>query len=176
MNLNDPTEFAKLTLQDALDLAALIEEDARERYAEFEEQMRAHRTPGAAAFFLTMVYNEAKHRDSLRKRRKALYGDAPSRVNAHMLCEIEAPDYHDASIFMSLRAALEVALKAEIRAHDFYASALPHVTDPKIRALFTDLRDEEKQHRVMVEQQLAALPAESKADPGETHGDPPVAL
>ena len=55
-------DFAKLSLQDALDLAVLIEEEARERYEEFAHQMRLHHTHEAARFFRFMAGNEEKHR------------------------------------------------------------------------------------------------------------------
>ena len=41
-------DFASLTLQDALDLAILIEEEAKERYEEFAENLSLHHTPEAA--------------------------------------------------------------------------------------------------------------------------------
>ena len=40
-------DFAALSLQDALDLAILIEEEAQERYLEFVDQMQQHHTPEA---------------------------------------------------------------------------------------------------------------------------------
>ncbi len=39
-------DFASLSLQDALDLAILVEEEAQERYLEFVDQMEQHHTPG----------------------------------------------------------------------------------------------------------------------------------
>ena len=44
-------DLATLSLLDALDLAILIEDEARERYEEFAAQMDQHRTPEAARFF-----------------------------------------------------------------------------------------------------------------------------
>jgi hypothetical protein len=48
-------DFASLTLQDALDLAILIEEEAKERYEEFADNLSLHHTPEAAHFFTTMA-------------------------------------------------------------------------------------------------------------------------
>ena len=58
-------DFASLDLKDALDLAIMIEDEARERYEEFAEQMEAHHTPEAARFFRFMSSNEEKHRAEL---------------------------------------------------------------------------------------------------------------
>ena len=58
-------DLAALSLMDALDLAILVEDEARERYEEFAFQMEQHRTPEAAKFFRYMVENESKHGDEL---------------------------------------------------------------------------------------------------------------
>ena len=72
-------DFATLSLQDALDLAILIEEEAKERYEEFADQLAKHHTPEAAQFFQTMAGNEAKHGADLLMRRQALFGDRTCR-------------------------------------------------------------------------------------------------
>ena len=48
-------DFSALTLKDALDLAILIEEEARERYEDFADQMEQHHTPEAGRFFRFMA-------------------------------------------------------------------------------------------------------------------------
>ena len=58
-------DFASLSLQDALDLAILVEEEAQERYLEFVDQMEQHHTQEAARFFASMAKNEQKHGEEL---------------------------------------------------------------------------------------------------------------
>ncbi len=41
-------DYATLTLKDALDLAILIEDEARDRYTEFVDQMEIHHTPDSS--------------------------------------------------------------------------------------------------------------------------------
>jgi erythrin-vacuolar iron transport family protein len=166
-------DFARLTLKDALDLGILIEEDARERYGEFVEQLEGHATPAAAAFFKTMVVNETKHRDWLTARRRKLFGTEPARMEAAMLVEIEAPEYRDANAFMTVRQALDVALKAEVRAYRFFADALKHVRDAKVHELFAELRDEEAEHQQMVQEQIDRLPPGPEPET-ESQVDEPV--
>jgi len=84
-------DFAKLSLVDALDLAILIEEEARERYEDFADQMDQHRTPVAARFFRHMAGNEAKHGQELAERRAQLFPDAARKVTRAMLFDVEAP-------------------------------------------------------------------------------------
>jgi len=162
--MSKTVDFARLDLRDALDLATLIEEEARERYEEFAEQMEVHHTADAAEFYRLMARYEAKHGADIAARRKALYGDAPSRMSRSMLWDVEAPDYDKARAFMSPRRALEVALESEVKAHDYFTAALPSITDPEVRALFVELRADEVKHRALVQAELDKLPPDSDVD------------
>ncbi len=167
-------EFSELSLQDAFDLAILIEDEAAERYEELADQMEKHHTAEAAKFFRQMVGYEKKHRDDLAKRRSELFASAKSRVDSSMLWEIEAPEYDKVRAFMTARQALLVALESEQKAHAFFVDAMPHLGDAQARALFEELRDEEIVHQKMVEKELSALPPESLLDAGD-FADEPVA-
>jgi rubrerythrin len=166
-------DFAALTLQDALDLAILVEEEAQERYLEFVDQLEQHHTPEAAAFFASMAKNEQKHGDELRARRRALFGNARSRVTRSMLWDVEAPDYDQPRAFMSARQAMQVALASETKAHAFFVAALPHIADPEVKRLFEELRDEELIHQSLVQDAMRALPASD--EPDADYEDEPVA-
>ncbi len=167
-------DFAHLSLQDALDLAILVEDEAQERYLEFVDQMETHHTPEAARFFATMARNEQKHGEDLRARRQALFGDTPARVKRSQLWDVEAPDYDQPRAFMSARRAMQVALASEKKAHEFFLLALPHLTDVTVRNLFEELRDEEVLHQSLVREAMRALPPERPTDPRD-YEDPPVA-
>jgi rubrerythrin len=151
-------DFSKLSLQDALDLAILIEDEAKERYEEFAENLSLHHTPDAAGFFVTMAGNEAKHGADLSARRRALFGTAPMRVTRDMLWDVEAPGYDQPRMFMTARQAMEVALESEVKAHDFFDAALAFVHDPDVRTLFEELRAEETEHQDLVKAVMAKLP------------------
>lgn len=167
-------DFPRLSLRDALDLATLIEEEAQERYLELADQMDQHRTPDAARFFRFMAENEAKHGAELAERRRALFGDAPRNVRRAMIFDVEAPDYDEARAFMTARAALEIALRCEQKAHAFFVEALPHVQEPQVQALFTELRDEEVHHQQLVQREIERLPAHADTS-GEAFVDDPAA-
>jgi erythrin-vacuolar iron transport family protein len=167
-------DFSKLSLKDALDLAILIEDEARDRYDEFGDQMELHRTEDAAAFFRFMSKNETRHGDELRERRERLFGKEPRAVSRTMLFDVEAPDYDQARAFMTPRQAMESALRSEEKAHDFFASALPRIREPEVRALFEELRDEEVTHQEMVRAEIEKLPPDS-GPPPEGFVDDPVA-
>jgi erythrin-vacuolar iron transport family protein len=166
-------DFKALSLVDALDLAIFIEDEAKERYEEFAEQMKQHGTPEAERFFRSMAVNEAKHGSELRERRLRLFPAAPRAVTREMLWDVEAPEYETVRMFMSAREAMEVALEAEIKAHDYFDSALPFVTNGDVKALFEELREEEVEHQELVKAVLAKLPADPGTDP-ELYADEPV--
>ncbi len=166
-------DFSKLTLQDALDLAILVEEEAQERYNEFTEQLEKHHTADAASFFREMSGNEAKHGAELRARRVNLFGDTPAKVDRSMIWDVEAPEYAEARIFMSHRQALNVAMDSEKKAYSFFDDALASITNAEVKELFAELRDEELEHQELVEAEIKKLGDVADVDP-EDYVDPPV--
>lgn len=167
-------DFARLTLRDALDLATVVEEESKERYGEFADQMDLHHNPEAARFFRYMLDVETKHEDRLAARRKKLFGEAPRVVRREMIFDIEAPEYDEVRATMSLREALEASLRAEKKACAFFEAALGNVKDADVRVLFTQLRDEEREHEALVEKELAKVPPEGVVK-AEDVDDGPVA-
>ena len=65
---------------------------------------------------------------------------------------------------MSLLDAFKIGLAAEQKAYDFYDVALSGITDPDVRELFTELRDEETEHVEMLKAAMAKLPASAKEE------------
>jgi rubrerythrin len=167
-------DFAKLDLMDALDLAVLIEVEAYERYKKFVEQLGHRFTGDAGSVFASMAENEAKHGKSLEERRKKLFGDKPVRVSRDDLFDVEAPEQGAPRSNMSALQAFKVALASEQKAFDFYDLALPHVTNPEIRELFTELRDEETEHVRMIETAIAKLPPQAAIEIEEDEDDIPM--
>ena len=159
-------EFSTLNLQDALDVAVLIEKEAEERYQLFAEMLG---TGDAADFFIKMARNEEKHGAELAEKRRSLFGDKPSRITEDMIEDIEAPDLGEPRPFMSPRHALEVALKSEVKAYGFYDQALEGIQDPEVQKLFKDLREEESEHQMLVKEQMPKYPdtLEPDVDPDD---------
>ena len=166
-------DFAALSLKDALDLALLIEEEARDRYDELAAQLEAHHTPEAAGFFRKMVRIEELHRAELEKRRVELFKAAPRTVTRNMLFDVEAPEYDVARADMTVRQALEAAMQSETKAHDFFDAAIPELKDAEVKKLFEELREEEKEHQKWVRLELERAPISLGA--GFDDSDEPVA-
>jgi len=167
-------DMKTLDLRDALDLASLIEEEAKERYEELAHQMETQHTAEAASFFRLMAKNEARHGDELAERRKRLFPDLPRRVDRSMLWDVEAPGYETVRAFMSLKEALEVALAAEIKAFNFFVDVMMTIPDGEVKKLFEELKQEEIHHQMMVKGQMAKLGPEDSF-PTEDFADEPVA-
>jgi erythrin-vacuolar iron transport family protein len=171
-------DFQALSLQDALDLAISIEDEAKERYDDFVLQVGGGRYAGDAAdMFRLMAGYEERHGAELAAKRRELFGSAPRRITKDALDDAEAPDRGTPRVFMSARQAMEVALSSEQKAWEFFDGALGQVKDPSVRSLFEKLRDEEEQHIRFVKQRLEALPPgpdleEDEADaPGTDPGN-----
>jgi rubrerythrin len=167
-------DFANLSIKDALDLAILVEEEARDRYQELADNLDLHNTTDAAQFFRFMMGCEAKHGQDLQDKRRELFGEEPSSVERSMLWDVEAPGYESAKTFMTIQEALQVAMAAERKAFEFFDGALPEVKDSEVRELFTELRQEEVEHMEMVRGQMKKAPPPDGFDPVD-FADEPVA-
>jgi erythrin-vacuolar iron transport family protein len=168
-------DLSTLSCRDAYDLAMLIEQEAWERYLDFAGQMEVHRNDEARRFFLFMADNEEKHHQALAHTRHARFGDEPTKVGRHMLYDVEAPEYHEVYGFMTVREALETAMRAEVKAHDFFVGAIRGLKDPEVIALFTELAEEELLHQALVREQLERLPAEPRHR-AEDYADEPQTI
>ena len=166
-------DLSKLSLMDALDLAILIEEEARQRYEMFASQLGRTGGNDAGSFFASMVENEAKHGTELLERRMALFGKTPMNLKLHDIYDVEAPDTGAPRRGMSTLHAFEVGLSSEKKAYDFYDMALPGVTNPEVRELFIELRDEEAEHIDMIKEAMAKLPESAKIEEENDPDDAP---
>lgn len=165
-------DFSKLTLMDALDLAALIEVEASRRYTQFAERLGTRDIDDAGAVFESMAVNENKHCEQLAERRLALFGDAPPKVKLDDIFDVEAPDAAAPSKNMSALQAYQIALTSERKAHAFYDAALRWVSQPDVQALFEELREEEAEHVRMLSDIIEKLPPSAALELEDLDKDP----
>jgi erythrin-vacuolar iron transport family protein len=157
-------DYSRLTLMDAIDLAALIEIEAYKRYTQFAERLGSRDSDDAGAVFESMAVNESKHGEQLAKRRLALFGEEPPTVKLDDIFDVEAPDFGAPSMNMSPLKAYQVALSSEKKAFAFYSQVLRYVDQSDVKALFEELRDEEAEHVRMLEEIIAKLPPSAAID------------
>jgi len=153
-------DFAALSLCDALDLAVLVEEEARERYEDLARLMDREETRDVASFFHTMIQIEATHEHRLGLRRRKLFPAEPARVRREHVFGGEAAVLERAHAGITARQALQLALEAERRALSFFEEAMAFAIDPEILAIFRELRGDEVLHQRLVLEQLAKYPEE----------------
>jgi len=165
-------DFSTLTLMDALDLASLIELEARRRYTEFAESLGTRGVDDAGAVFRSMAVNENKHCEEIAERRLALFGDRPATVTIDDIFDVEAPEVGDVRWDMSAFKAYRLALHSEQKAFAFYDEALEYVTQPDVKALFEELREEEAEHVRMLVKIIANLPPSAEVELEDEDYDP----
>jgi erythrin-vacuolar iron transport family protein len=166
-------DLSKLTLMDALDLATLIEVEAHDRYVQFARQLGRRGGYDPGSFFSSLAENEAKHGKELREQRKALFGDTPAKVTIDDLYDVEAPEVGAVRRTMSTAQAFDLGIAAEKKAYNFYNGTLPAITDPDVRKLFIELRDEETEHVKMLVEGKAKLPPSAYEEDEIDYDDSP---
>jgi len=165
-------DLSRISLMDALDLASLIEVEARNRYTEFADSFGSRGVDDAGAAFRVMAVNEGKHCEEIAARRLALFGEQRATVTLDDVFDVEAPGVGDVRWGMSALAAYRLALHSEQKAFAFYDEALDHITQPEVRALFEELRDEEAEHVRMLVKIIANLPPAAEVDLEDEDFDP----
>lgn len=165
-------DLSKLSLMDALDLASLIELEAHRRYTEFAESFGSRGVDDAGAVFRSMAVNESKHCEELAERRLAMFGEKPPKVSRDDIFDVEAPDVGDVRWNMSVLKAYQLALYSEQKAFAFYDEALEYVTQPDVKALFEELREEEAEHVDMLVKIIAKLPPSAEVELEDEDYDP----
>ena len=164
--------LSKLTLMDALDLASMIELEARKRYTEFADSLGSRGTDDAGAVFRSMAVNENKHCEEIAERRIALFGDQPTKVRLEDIFDVEAPEVGEVRWNMSALKAYQLALYSEQKAFAFYDEALEYVDQPDVKALFEELREEEAEHVRMLVNIIAKLPKSAETELEDEDYDP----
>ena len=110
------------------------------------------------AIFRDMAAEERQHGAELDHRYRERYGPVP--LSAEETKEvIEAPDLDDpeALVFdsMTIEQALEVGLRAEETAREFYRREVVHVSDRDVQTLYRELAEFEETHVRLLTDKLA---------------------
>jgi len=158
-NLNDaigaPT--CNLSLSELLLHALVIELEAMHRYTELANMMAQIGNKKVSRIFSRMSGIEAKHAEVIEEQIKGqkLPVLTPSQYTWQ---GPEAPENTDSNRLFHLMTpcqALELALKNEKRAYEFYNDVVDDSTDERVREMAADFAGEEEQHVTWVEEWLA---------------------
>lgn len=148
------------SLKDSLELAIQIELQAKERYEEFARQIGSITKGDAGDFFSSMALSEAKHAEELINKHASLFGNQKHEIfieDYYEYLEAEAPAFDRSEVFMTVKAALNVALDSEIKAYQFYKKLSELSFDENVKSFFCELMEEEKLHQKMAEEQLGKI-------------------
>jgi rubrerythrin len=148
-------DFSKLDAMDILDLACFFEQEAAETYHQLTAWAEKN-SPEAAEFFRRMARLETAHDSQIEERRRALFGDKPSRYTDAAPWEVEVPDFDKVGSSFTLREAYELALGAEQRAEAYFRQAKDFIADDEATAILEELADEELEHQRLLKQEMAA--------------------
>jgi rubrerythrin len=155
--------------------AMLIEHEAVERYREFALNMDEHGNDEVAALFRQLAEFEAEHAFHLaRKTAGMTLPKLAAGEHAWLDRHAPLPEAH-AFVYRMLtpRMALEIALRAEERAKDFFDKVLAESRDAGICELARDLARDEQAHVSWVREALSRLPL--PYEPSESlPGDPTI--
>ncbi len=147
-------DFSKLSPTDVLDMAIAIEDEAQIYYEQLADWVKGDADSEVADFFRRMATREERHKEQIIAQRGRLFGDAPKSNAGDVSWAVEAPDFDAIPNEATLRQAFDVAMDAETRAHDFYASALEFVSDEKTADLFEGLRQAEEEHQRLLREEM----------------------
>jgi rubrerythrin len=160
--------FQSLSPQEALHVAAFIEERNSEIYHQFAEMFASFQDLDSleiAGVLWEMAAEERNHGTRLQERYTAQYGQAACALTEDDILEtIELPQLNDQEIFDSSAVpgaargrALKIALEAETQARSFYAELAATTDDPESRALYAELFSLEADHVGFVERRLSKI-------------------
>jgi len=163
--------FASLSPQEVLQVAISIEERNAELYHRFAEMFTELADADSleiASVFWEMAIEERHHSWQLQQRYAELYGNRTNSMSEQELVEIvEVPKLEDGDIFASPQdapparlRALNVALRAELGAQEFYVKLVEQTARGALQDIFRYLAQVEDGHVAYLEQKLAQTEAE----------------
>ncbi len=162
--------FLSLSPQEALHVAIFIEERNAELYHRFAEmfvEFRDIESLEIAGVFWDMAVEEHHHSTRLQTLYAERFGNAACAMTEQDINEmIEVPKLEDGKVLgpstsdMPPRErAMQVALKAEQNARQYYADISEHTTDPKLHKLYRELAEFETDHVEFLERKLSEITA-----------------
>ena len=146
-------------LHDLLAVAYRIEIDAVERYKLLADQMETHNNPELVKIFRDLARAEGIHGEEIRR----LAGDFDVVAHAASMAQFaqESPEEADlgsAHYMMTPWHALQLSLTGEKRALAYFKSIAETAKDAKVKAMASELVEEEAEHVNLVHKLLRRYP------------------
>jgi rubrerythrin len=146
------------SLSDFMARAYAMELEATERYALFADQLETHNNTEVAQVFRKLADIEALHARQILSQMN--WPSMPALPVAYAW-EGEAPEtapFESVHYLMQPYHALDIALRCEMRAQEYYETIGREVTDPQVRAAAAELAAEEREHVELIRQWMQRVP------------------
>lgn len=145
-------DFSSLSPREALWVAIGIEERNAQIYENYAKMFSGYDAE-TVGIFQEMADEERQHKRALEERYRERFGREPGTLTPNDIAElVEAPVVRDGELFiyegLSLSEALEVGLRAEREARDFYRQLVQLSTDSTLVDLYRELAETENDHEV----------------------------
>jgi rubrerythrin len=144
-----PRDLAELMAQ-----AYALEREAVERYGELADVLATHNNQEVAALFRRLASQEALHANEILRT----MGWARAPQARPLPYAPDAPAFEEVHYLMHPWHALQMALHAEQRAHDFFASLVEHCPAKEIREAAQQLQHDEREHIALLQSWLERVP------------------
>jgi rubrerythrin len=162
--------FLSLSPQEALHVAIFVEERNAELYHRFAEmfvEFRDIESLEIAGVFWDMAVEEHHHSTRLQTLYSERFGNAACAITERDIEEIiEVPKLDDGKVLTAISSdvpprerAMQVALRAEQNARQYYADIAEHTPDSKLNKLYKELAEFETDHVEFLERKLSEITA-----------------
>jgi rubrerythrin len=158
--------------------AVVLEDEAATRYDELADTLEVHHNHEVAALFRQMAEYSRLHLQDATEHAMQHAGGLPDLkpwefewpgAESPESGQVESSHY-----LMTPHHALQLALAAELKARDFYASVASHARSAQICRLAAEFAAEEAEHAAALERWLARYPKPPRA--WDEDLDPPAAV
>jgi rubrerythrin len=153
--------------------AYAMENDARDRYTEFAEQMEVHNNRDIAQMFRKLARIEGLHADKILQEMG--WTKPPSSAEAWMWRHSEAPEsapLGELHYLMQPYHALQLALECEQRAASFFTGITRSTAPTDVKRIAREMAAEEREHIRLIREwmkKVAKPGADWDRDPDPPH-------
>ena len=157
---------------DFMSRAYAMELEANERYAQFAEQLDTHNNREVAQMFRKLSEVEALHAKRILEEMK--WPSMSALPPAYAWETAEAPEtaaFDQLHYLMQPMHALEIALKCELQAQQYFERIAASKAPAAVRKAATEMADEEREHVRLIRDWMKRVP---QVKPGwDEDQDPP---
>lgn len=146
------------TYEDFMAQAYAMEIEANERYTQFADQLETHNNPEVAQLFRKLADFEALHAKHILAQMK--WPSLPAMPPA-FAGDAEGPEtapFESVHYLMRPYHALEIALRCEMRAKEFFERMAASTQSPEVRGAAQQMAAEEAEHARLIREWMKKVP------------------